>query len=84
MIKLLAIALLCIGWYGPGGGALRTTKPKVTKPKPSPTAAYRHYRGVNELKLKHESKTRTYRWLGPPQHGWISNPYVRPRKRLSR
>jgi hypothetical protein len=75
-MKILAILLLCIGWYGPGGGALRTQQPKkVVEPKT--TATYHHYRGLNELKIKAPTRSRTYRWRGPPNHGWLRNPYVK-------
>jgi hypothetical protein len=74
MLKLTAIALLCFGWYG--GGPIKT-KTATRPPKVSTTATYRHYRGLNELKIKEPQRTRTYRWQGPPNHGWLRNPYVK-------
>lgn len=76
MVKILAILLLSIGWYGPGGGAL-STKTTTRPAKTSTTATYRHYRGLNELKINTGRNKTTYRWRGPAEHGWLNNPYVK-------
>lgn len=73
-MKILAIALLCFGWYD---GSQPATSPKNVSTKTQTSATYRHYRGYNELKIKDSYGKRTFRWNGPPQHGWLKNPYVK-------
>ena len=67
-MNLLAILIVCLGWYGPGGGALSAKNRASVARKPETTVEYRHLRGVNELKVKEPARTRTYRWRGPVNH----------------
>lgn len=89
LVKLLAICLISFGWQGPGGGSIRSSPTmaqqahralfdKSTGVTKQPSSySYRHYRGRNELKIKQGSTTVIRRWHGPPEHGWLNNPYVK-------
>lgn len=70
MVKLLAICLISFGYWT--GGPVKPPRAATVAPK-KPTASYRHYRGRNELRIN----KKTYRWYGPPEHGWLNNPYTR-------